>query len=704
MKIIKTTVLFFLVVALIGSASAATPLNYWVEPDTAYTWIQIPSIEDSISIRVSPGSTNQSGDATFDSFDDFNDGVTLPVTSSLSNAEIYQTIPTYDGSGQCVHPDVLYFADGWAGYKYWMAMTPYPTSNDRLENPSIVVSNDGETWVVPDGIINPIVAAPPEGNGYNADPDIVYNDDTDEMWLYYSSFNGSVITCSVIKINASMGISDPIGLFVSPDVTDLRQRSMAVIKDNDDWHMWVQNTSATQKVQYRSSSDGTNWSSSYDVAFDVPYVPDFWHLNVEQIENKYVMIISTTTSAGDIYLATADSNSPLTFSLYQIPLIVRSVSGWDNQSLYRASTVYNPSSDVLSIWYSAYSIAGSPIWHIGKIDTDYSNLISDLTNESESSGFYYTHGTPSLTTSDGSLHITGANSGIRSAVMYNGSYMFRGNFALPASAGSVGFSSSFSSPSLLVYQTFLKRHSTIPYLYSVVGNGVASANVNSATIPDYNSHILEIKRTDAAVEFSVDGVVFENSLYANNDKKFIWLYSGSATSSVVADWYLVTENPNSISYSVTPSETEYTINVVNSGSDILTNIAIPITSSDIGITSQSDTRTIECVEIDFIASSTSGNVPTTISFNTSNLATRYSWDFENDGIIDSTKQNPVHTYGKAGNYTVNLTVQNEYGNLSTVKTDYITVTAPAFASNPTAWFQWVWSYLSSMFCGMWLSV
>jgi len=79
----------------------------------------------------------------------------------------------------------------------------------------------------------------------------------------------------------------------------------------------------------------------------------------------------------------------------------------------------------------------------------------------------------------------------------------------------------------------------------------------------------------------------------------------------------------------------------------------------------------------FSASSTSGNAPLAIQYtdSTTNYPLLWSWDFENDGITDSTQQNPVHTYGKAGNYSVNLTVRNEYGNFSKVKTNYITVAA-----------------------------
>src|ERR1044071_2390891 len=48
-------------------------------------------------------------------------------------------IPTYDGSNQATHPDVLVERDA-AGVHVTMAMTPYPFSDRRHENPSLVVS------------------------------------------------------------------------------------------------------------------------------------------------------------------------------------------------------------------------------------------------------------------------------------------------------------------------------------------------------------------------------------------------------------------------------------------------------------------------------------------------------------------------------------------------------------------------------------
>ncbi|MFA5379518.1 MAG: PKD domain-containing protein, partial [Dehalococcoidia bacterium] len=80
-------------------------------------------------------------------------------------------------------------------------------------------------------------------------------------------------------------------------------------------------------------------------------------------------------------------------------------------------------------------------------------------------------------------------------------------------------------------------------------------------------------------------------------------------------------------------------------------------------------------EVSFTANMTSGTAPVAVQFtDLSYGATSWQWDFNNDGTIDSTEKNPVHTYTNAGTYTVNLTATNAYGSTSMVKTGYITVT------------------------------
>ncbi len=97
-------------------------------------------------------------------------------------------IPTYDGSYQLTHPKVLYFSNGWNGYKYWMSMTPYPYERDMYENPSIVVSNDGKKWGIPAGLKNPVSGIPSDVayGGHYSDPQLVLCSNTMELWYRYN--------------------------------------------------------------------------------------------------------------------------------------------------------------------------------------------------------------------------------------------------------------------------------------------------------------------------------------------------------------------------------------------------------------------------------------------------------------------------------------------------------------------------------------
>jgi predicted outer membrane repeat protein len=75
----------------------------------------------------------------------------------------------------------------------------------------------------------------------------------------------------------------------------------------------------------------------------------------------------------------------------------------------------------------------------------------------------------------------------------------------------------------------------------------------------------------------------------------------------------------------------------------------------------------------FTSNVTSGTAPLSVQFNdTSNgTPTSWSWDF-GDGS-NSTDENPVHKYTKAGTYSVNLTAGNAAGNSTVTQTNYITV-------------------------------
>lgn len=88
----------------------------------------------------------------------------------------------------------------------------------------------------------------------------------------------------------------------------------------------------------------------------------------------------------------------------------------------------------------------------------------------------------------------------------------------------------------------------------------------------------------------------------------------------------------------------------------------------------------------FTCDISSGTAPLTVAFTdlSTGSPTSWAWDFDSDGTIDSTEQNPTHTYSETGTYTVTLTVTNAAGTDSEMKADLVTVGV----SRNEDWSQW----------------
>jgi YD repeat-containing protein len=88
----------------------------------------------------------------------------------------------------------------------------------------------------------------------------------------------------------------------------------------------------------------------------------------------------------------------------------------------------------------------------------------------------------------------------------------------------------------------------------------------------------------------------------------------------------------------------------------------------------------------FTAFPTVGLAPLTVAFNDTSISNddeiaSWSWDFDNNGVVDSNEQNPSYTYAAAGTYTVNLTVADIHGSTDTVtEADYISAEPPGSIS------------------------
>jgi hypothetical protein len=286
--------------------------------------------------------------------------------------------PTYDGSGQAVEPTVLFFPNGWSGHHYWMAMSPYPSSNAAFENPSILVSEDGLSWSVPQGLENPLATA---DQGALADATIVYDDASDELWMYY---------LEELRVDADAGVggvhwqdlrrmTSKDGVHWSPWTELLAGapyplESPSVVKRGTGFLMWTVNidpggcTAHSSSVFERSSTDGVHWDAPTAANITIPgYV--VWHLNMTQVGYTGRLLAAVTafrqgTSCHNTELFFAYTEGDRWVTVPKALLAPGKAPAWDDRVIYRSSFLYDEAQDLLRVWYSAEEVKPSA-WHLG---------------------------------------------------------------------------------------------------------------------------------------------------------------------------------------------------------------------------------------------------------------------------------------------------------------------------------------------------
>ena len=146
-------------------------------------------------------------------------------------------------------------------------------------------------------------------------------------------------------------------------------------------------------------------------------------------------------------------------------------------------------------------------------------------------------------------------------------------------------------------------------------------------------------------------------------------------------------NTNIALFSVQPAVNTSGALTFTPAADVFGSATVTITGYDTGDENNSSqqTFTIAIDEVDPVASFSVDKTlileGRSVQFtDTSSDAVEWEWDFDNDGTIDSTAQNPSHTYTTAGTYSVKLNVRNTSDDNSVTKTDLIRVVGYGIAN------------------------
>ncbi len=266
-------------------------------------------------------------------------------------------VPTYDGSNQVVHPDILAEPD-----RITLAITPYPYSNGDFENPSLFSTSDGITFAPLAGAPAPLV--PPPAYDHNDDPDLRIDPASgDYELLYLETLRPDKQTIVALRSRdlVSWTRRDAIVYDLAAG-DDFLVSPAAVVADDGTTHMFyvelvpgrpIPDSKDTEDViQELVSTDGKTWdkASKRPITADLGAI-DPWHLDVIRGARGYAMLVSGYTDAfdhQDLYLLTSPDLA--SWTLRREPLLSHLDPELAVSTLYRSTGIV--SGNTLAVWYS----------------------------------------------------------------------------------------------------------------------------------------------------------------------------------------------------------------------------------------------------------------------------------------------------------------------------------------------------------------
>ena len=298
------------------------------------------------------------------------------------------TFKTYDGSGQAVHPDIIYIPNTYASAalegqesgsgEFYLTLTPYPNFNDSLENPCIYESKDGLNFTEPFGTHNPIINTPltyKKNNHHNDDPDISYSGKDNNFRILYiqtMSPDSQLVNCleshdlmiwkkrRLIKYD----FNKKEKFILSPSLTEKKNKYFLfyVNKRKDD-----KNT-----IEYLKSRNPYKWNKlkANQININLPDTVIPWHIDIVKGNNKYYMLLNAFVGAEpkwddkivDKYvLYLAESNDLKEWHSLKKIMDCCEISDMDCRYVYRSTGIVEK--DMLVVWYSYTN--WKPQWKIG---------------------------------------------------------------------------------------------------------------------------------------------------------------------------------------------------------------------------------------------------------------------------------------------------------------------------------------------------
>ena len=266
--------------------------------------------------------------------------------------------PDYPRQSQ-THPSILFSAEKWNGYAYWIATTPYPDGDVRYENPCIYKSNDSINFLPVKK--NPLLDYP-GNNAFNSDPELFFH--ANKLFCIVRE-NENANYLREIKLLSSFNGDDwssPITIYTSND-ENRQLLSPSYIMRNEKHLIYFLNGDAGIGRNGRCTGIEIIESDNLNGDFKLSALGNFtnkddvkiepWHFDLFEYEGRLYMIFcgrnkDETTFRNPMYTYLAVSDDYVNFKIFPNPIIkhlksYRPSAYIDNEGMLRLyfSTVGN---------------------------------------------------------------------------------------------------------------------------------------------------------------------------------------------------------------------------------------------------------------------------------------------------------------------------------------------------------------------------
>ena len=578
-------------------------------------------------------------------------------TSSYPNTTVNRTQTVeYDvyGYNQNMHPDVYFNNSSTfiSVYKhpYWMLCTDYYVSVDTVEQPQLICSDDGLTWICPTNVTNPIAPQPNNTYYHDDDTDMVYNTTSGKLECYY-------LVTQRTPYNATLQQRTFDGVTVSNYVNCTGESpflvSNALIRNDDGtYDMWAVNlTNVPKAIYHYTSTDGMNWANEQNISFTPVSGKDIWHFNVQKYNGKYLYMMTYCdygTSGGNAKLYIGSSDTPTGAITVQAdkPLVdIESAGSFDDREIYRSCSLTDGNG--IDIWISGDNQAQkwfTALTYATQNSTGYWSL-----QHLYSSPLYmsYYNSIPvyrclmSQEAHGAETHLTG----LKSWDINQGVYTTAGHGA-NRTINTAWVRNTRGRDSAIAFSTVGSQ--SILSITPTVSGVYAQIEIPAGLLVASNTMDIEpmAAPTAAFTSSNTSNVFTFTDTSLGNPTSWLWNFGDGQTSTVQNPTHTYMANGT---YTVSLTATNL------AGSNQITHSAVvfvPIAHAGFTQTNNS-------------------NVFTFTDISTNN-PTSWLWNF-GDGQT-STLQNPTHTYTANGTYTVTLNASNVYG--YTIAVTSVQVTLP----------------------------